>query len=185
MSSDERTILEHCRAGNLAEFSVLYDRYVTDVFRFVYFKTHHKETAEDITSQSFIKALEHIGGYDDAKGPFKAWLFSIARNTVIDHYRSRKEHLDVEDIWDLANDEDVLRDVAARMQLSKVQEYMKELTGEQRDIVMLRVWQGLSYQEIAQIMGKSEGSCKMMFSRTVAKMRKDILIALLLFISQL
>jgi RNA polymerase sigma-70 factor (ECF subfamily) len=183
MHPDEHTILAECRAGNLGGFSTLYDRYVGDVFKFVYFKTHHKETAEDLTSHIFIKALEHVQDFDDTKRPFNAWIFSIARNTVIDHYRSNKAHANIDDIWDLADDEDVARDIQARMQMVKVQEYMNELTSEQRDIVILRVWQDLPYKEIAEIVGKSEASCKMMFSRTVAKMRADILIACLLLVS--
>lgn len=183
MEQTDAQLVQSCQRGQLDDFAFLYDRYIKDIYRFVYFKTHHKETAEDLTSQTFIKALEHIASFDGEMGSFKSWVYRIARNTVIDHYRARKATVDIEDAWDIASGDDIERDAAVREQLSKVQEYLKELDGEQRDIVVMRLWEDMPYKEIAMVLGKSEASCKMSFSRTMAKMRKEILLLLLLFIA--
>ena len=83
------------------DFGKLYDQHVKKIYEFIYFKTHHKETAEDLTSVTFMKALSNIESFDEKKASFKTWLYRIARNTVIDHYRMKRETADLEDAWDL------------------------------------------------------------------------------------
>lgn len=168
------------KAGNKEAFGVLYDAFIKPIYTFVYYKTHHKETAEDVTSKVFMKAYTAIGSFDAGKGTFSAWLYQIARNAVIDHYRTSKPALDIEDVWDLKSGDDVARDASARIELEKVQEYIKALPSEQRDIIIMRVWQELSFAEIAAALGKSEASCKMSFSRSIKKLRETMPEALLL-----
>ncbi|MDP2647966.1 MAG: RNA polymerase sigma factor [Candidatus Yanofskybacteria bacterium] len=176
---DDRALVEQCQKGELEKFSVLYDRHVAALYVFIYSKTHHKETAEDLTSQSFLKALGHINTFDASRGAFRSWIYQIARNTVIDYYRTHRSESDVADAWDIPADGDMARDIDVKTQLTKVQQYLQGLNQEQRDIVVLRLWHDLSYREIADIMGKSEASCKMSFSRTVRKLKKDIVLVLL------
>lgn len=170
---------------NTENFSQLYDKYVKKIFNFIYYKTHHKETAEDLTSETFIKALTKISGFNESKGAFSTWLYQIARNTVIDFYRTKKNNLNIDDIWDLANEEDIVRDLDTKQKLTEVKKYLKILKSEQREILILRVWEGMSYREISEAVGKSEASCKMAFSRTIQKLRAEmplsVFLALLLF----
>ncbi len=173
----EKQAIQSCQKGNLKEFGILYDIYVKRIHDFVYFKTYHKETAEDLTSKTFMKALENIKNYDAKIGTFSSWLYRIARNTVIDHYRTSKNTSDIEDVWDLSSDQDIQLDFEAKEDLAKVKAHLAKLSPENRDIVILRVWQEMSYAEIAEVLGKSEGSCKMMFSRTIAKLKKEMPVA--------
>jgi RNA polymerase sigma-70 factor, ECF subfamily len=176
MNIDE--IVQECQNGNLASFGKIYDEYIRKIYDFVYYKTHHKETAEDIVSKVFIKALSNIKTVDLKKASFKTWLYTIARNTVIDYYRTKKFDRDIEDIWDLAGRDDVARDIDIRNKIKNVQEYLVELKSEQRDIIVMRVWQGMSHKEIAEVMNKSEASCKMMYGRAIKKLRKEMPLAL-------
>lgn len=169
----ESEIIAQCQQGNLLEFGRLYDEYVRKVYQFIYFKTHHRETAEDLTSVVFLKALENIKSFDPKKAPFKAWLFRIARNTVIDHYRAHKETIDLEDAWDIKDKQDVARDAEMELTIEAVQKYMEKLKPDQREIVLLRVWGDHSFREIAEITGKSEAAAKMMFKRTIDALRGD------------
>jgi len=170
---------------NTENFDQLYDKYVKKIFNFIYYKTHHKETAEDLTSDTFMKALTKIHDFDESKGAFSTWLYQIARNTVIDFYRTKKSNLNIDDIWDLADGEDILRDLDTAKKLTEVKKYLKTLKVEQREIVILRVWEGMSYKEISEAVGKTEASCKMAFSRTIERLREDmplsVFMALLLF----
>lgn len=170
---------------NTKNFSQLYDKYVKKIFNFIYYKTHHKETAEDLTSETFMKALTKISGFDESKGTFSSWLYKIARNTVIDFYRTKKSNLNIDDIWDLANEEDIACDLDTKQKLTEVKKYLKTLKSEQREIVILRVWEGMSYKEISEAMDKSEASCKMTFSRTIkilkGKMPLSVFLTMLLF----
>lgn len=184
MEIEESKIIRRCQSGQLEEFGKLYDAYVKKIYNFIYYRTHHQETAEDLTSQTFTRALESISRFDPGKGGLSAWLYRIARNLVIDHYRTFRPTVDIENVWDLSADSDLPRDIDTRDQLAKISDYLKTIDKQARDIVLMRVWDGLSYQEIAEIVGKSQAACKMTFSRTMQKLRAesiDLLILLLLY----
>jgi RNA polymerase sigma-70 factor, ECF subfamily len=177
MLNEEQGAIKACQAGKTEEFGRLYDAYIRKIYDFIYYKTTHKETAEDLTSLTFMKALEKIGSFSPAKGSFKSWLYQIARHSVIDHYRTKKKAANVDDIWDLSGDEDLERDLDAKTKLTEVEKYLHKLKGEQRDIIIMRVWQEMSYAEIAGVLGKSEASCKMAYSRAIALLRQNITLA--------
>ncbi|MBN2536359.1 MAG: sigma-70 family RNA polymerase sigma factor [Spirochaetales bacterium] len=165
---------------NREQFAEVYDNYASRIYQFIYYKTYHKETAEDITSQTFLRAFENLDHFDPEKGSISAWIYQIARNLVVDHYRAKKKTVDIDDVWDLAGEQNVELDVQNKEQLEELREVLKKLPVEQRDILILRIWQELSYKEIAQIIGKTEGACKMMFSRVIATLRKNLSVAALL-----
>lgn len=186
MEIDESQIIAAIQQGELSNFSSLYDLYNDKLYRFIYFRTHHKQTAEDLTSTVFMKALEHIGSYKPRKGQFSSWLYQIARNAIIDHYRTFKPSEDIENAWDLGSNVNIERDTDLKMNLEKVQSYLEGLSAQQRDIVIMRVWDGLSHKEIAEVLGITEANSKMIFSRTLGKLQKEVSIALItLLISKL
>ncbi len=163
-------------------FASMYDAHVRDVYRYVYYRTQHRETAEDLTSQVFLKALAKIDTFDETRGSFRAWITGIAKHALIDHYRSTRATIDIEDVWDLKSDADVVRDAETVERVEKLRPYLQALPKEQRELLLLRLWDGLSYAEISAIVGKSEDACKMAFSRVVARLRKEIPISILLLL---
>lgn len=168
-------------SGKQDAFIELYDSYIKSVYNFIYFKTSHRETAEDLTSQVFIKALKALPNFKiDNKASFAAWIFSIARNAVTDHYRAKKEFKNIDDIWDLAGDEDIERDFEFKEKSQLIAGYLKNLKPEQREIIILRVFQEMSYKEIAEIIGKNEDACKVSFSRAIKKMKDELPLAVLI-----
>lgn len=177
----EQQLISDCQQGLTDSFGKLYDTYIERIYAFVYYKTHHRETAEDLTSKAFVKALKNIKKFNADRGTFQAWLYQIARNTVIDHYRAQKNDKNIEDVWDMTNGEDVSDIVHTSLELEKVSKYLQTLQSEQRDILIMRLWQGMSHKEIADALGKSEASCKMAYSRALSELRQqDIFAALLL-----
>jgi len=165
-------------------FEAQYDAHVRKIYKYVYYRTQHRETAEDLTSQIFLKAFDKLGGFDESRGTFSAWIYGIARNALTDHYRASRDEIDIDDVWDLRSDADVVRDAEARERVEKLRPYLQALPKDQRELLFLRRWDGLSYKEIAALTGRSEDACKMAFSRTIARLRKDVpasLIMLLLF----
>jgi len=182
MNLSEPQALQACQQGDSTQFGVLYDMYFDRVYRFVYYKTFHTETAEDLTSQIFMKALEHIVDYNQAKGSFLNWIYQIARHTVIDYYRQVKPQLSIDDVWDLQSKQDVALDVERSHLIEKIQDYLQTLNSEQREIITLRLWEGFTYKEIAKILSKTEASCKMMYLRAVTKMQEQIILVLFLAI---
>ena len=179
---DDHHFVERVKAGDITAFGPLYDKYVREIYRFVWYKTHHRETAEDITSTIFFKALERMTSFDISTGTWRGWLYSIARHAVIDHYRTRRPTTEIEDAWDIPSTEDLARDTEARDMVQHLGQHLETLTPLQRDILVLRVWQELSYAEIAVATGKSEAACKMAFARGSARL-KDLMPVLALLLT--
>jgi RNA polymerase sigma factor (sigma-70 family) len=155
-------------------FADVYDSYADRIYSFIYYKTYHRETAEDLTSHTFLKAYEKISRFDPARGTISAWLYQIARNLVIDHYRTKRRTVSVHDIWDLASSDNVEIDVENKVRMEQIHSVLKDLPVEQRDVIIMRVWQELPYKEIALITGKSEASLKMMYCRTIARLKDHV-----------
>ncbi len=158
--------------GDAQAFGRLYDLYIKKIYDFIFYKTSHKETAEDLTSLTFTKAFEKLKGFNITLGTFSAWVYQIARNTVIDHYRSQHFHYNVDDFFDLDDGKDLNEETDSKLRLEVLKNYLKELSPEQKDVLVMRVWQEMSYAEIAAVLGKSEASCKMLYSRAVSKLKE-------------
>jgi len=176
---NDSSLISNYLKGNSKAFEKLYKKYIEKIYRFVFYKTMHKETAEDLTSTIFFKALNKLASFDDTKSKFQTWLFNIARNTVIDHYRTKKPNQNIEDFWGIADNHKLDSIVENNLKIEDVKKVLQTLNTEQREIVILRVWEGLSYKEIAKIIGKSENACKVSFSRTASKLKDNILLIII------
>lgn len=170
MPTDINLVLS-CQQGNLHDFDALYTRHLKGVYAFIFYRVMERYAAEDLTSQTFLKALESIGSFDPKKGAFSTWLYRIARNTVTDHFRTSHPHEDIENMWDLPAEDNPFLDAADKLSESQIRSALSRLPKDKRDLVLMRLWDGLSYKEIASITGKSEASLKMMFMRTVQDLR--------------
>ncbi|MFA5134410.1 MAG: RNA polymerase sigma factor [Patescibacteria group bacterium] len=175
---DEKDIIKKCQRGDMGQFARLYDRYADKIYRFIYYKTMHRETAEDLTSQAFMKAMEALPRFDSARGSFSSWLYRIARNGVIDHYRTAKNVEGIDGAYGLHDGREIPVDLDAKRSLDAVRQYLATIQREHREIVVMKLWDQLSYREIAEITGKSAASCKVAFSRTMARLREDMAFAL-------
>ncbi len=159
------------------EFSAIYDSHAEKIYRFIYYKTLHRETAEDLTSHTFMNALEHMDQFDPKRGSITVWLYRIARNLIIDHYRRKRSTVDIDDVWDLASGDDPASEVHDSIRIEEVKAALGKLPREQRDIVILRIWEDMPYKEIALVLEKSESACKMTFSRVMARLREELAVA--------
>ena len=178
MNQEEIDAIASCQKGELLKFELLYEKYIKKIYDFVFYKTHHKELAEDLCSKIFMKALEHIDGFEVKKGTFQAWIYRIARNTVIDHYRTKKQDKNIDDVWDLAGDENVESDAEKAIRLDAVKKVLSGLSAKQRDVILLRLWHGYAFAEIAQILGMTEAACKMQYKRGMTTVRSDLVLVL-------
>jgi RNA polymerase sigma-70 factor (ECF subfamily) len=172
---DDERLSKRSMDGDRGAFARLYDRYARRIYAYHYYRTFRREWAEDLTSQSFMKALEGIAGFDSSSGTFSAWLYGIARNCLVDHVRTIGRTVSLEavpdDGWDLPDGVDFTVEIAERDAWERLKPFLAALGGNAREIIILRVWDGLAYAEIARITGKSEAACKMGYSRAIAALR--------------
>ena len=169
--NEELDLVAKAQAGDREAFGVLYGIYIKKIYDFVYFRSASKEVAEDLVSGIFIKVLERIGRFDANRGSFSSWIYRVARNHMIDAHRTNKvmSSLDGVDLGDGGRQKEVVEDAVLFRQAAKLLDGLKT---EQREIVVMRVWDELSYAEISLITGKSEAAAKMSFKRAVEHLRR-------------
>lgn len=182
MPRSEAELVASCKSGHLQDFDPLYRSYVERIYAFSYRRAPSREVAEDITSATFLRALEKIGSFDPARGVFSAWLYGIAKNALTDYYRSLKTTVPIEDAWDLPSDSDATEDTGKRLNREQLKKALSTLDSRKREILLLRFWDDLSYKEIAELTGESEGNCKMIVSRSVQSLRGMLPLAALLLL---
>ncbi len=171
-SRDKLPLINAAKQGDAEAFGRLYDGHIKPIYDFIFYKTLNKEIAEDITSTVFMKAWKNISQCKPES--FSAWLYAIARRAVSDYYRQKKENIDIDDCWDLADPENLFAKVETNLQIGAVKEELKKLKNQDRDIIIMRFWLGLSFQEIADYLDKSEGAVKMSLSRTLKDIRTRV-----------
>ena len=170
---DETVLVRKAKSGNAEAFGELYDAYVERVYRYIYFRVTDDQTTEDITSQVFLKAWEHLDRYKPGGSPFIAWLYTIARNAVIDHYRTRKQTVPLEDIGALAVEGEALDDRMERLfDLRALRASLQQLTEEQQQVLQLKFMARLTTEEVARLMGKREGAIRALQMRALQTLAK-------------
>ena len=161
--------------GDAAAFAVLYEDYYDRIFRYVSFKTGNSLEAEDITAEVFVKMLESIDSFKWQGYQFSSWLFRIAHNLVVDHFRKRgRRHIVALDDAPAAATEynpDLDRKLDVDMSMVPVQEAMKDLTDLQREVISLRFAAGLSVAETARAVGKKDNAVKALQHAGIKKLR--------------
>lgn len=169
---DERHLVEQAKSGDAEAFGQLYDACIDRVYRFIFFRVSDVPTAEDLTSQVFLKAWQSLGRYRPT-GPFLAWLYAIARNTVIDHYRTYKQTVSLDEAAPIAAQDDKLDElVELKFKMSSVQESLQYLTEEQQEVITLKFIAEYDTDQIARRMGKSEGAIRALQMRALQALAK-------------
>jgi len=158
-------------------FGQLYERYVTRIYNYVYYRTGNHHDAEDLTGRVFYRALMHVDRFVDRGVPFSAWLYRIAHNLVANWHRdhSRRQELSLEDIT-LAGALRETPEVAAEVNedRARLMRALRRLPIERQELLILKYVENLSNAEIGEIMGRSEGAIKSLYHRTLLTLRDDL-----------
>ena len=165
-------LVERAQSGDAEAFGLLYDRYVDQVYRYIAYRVASAAVAEDLTSETFLRALRRIGSFTWQGRDVGAWFTTIARNLVADHYKSGRYRLelttdDVSDSTTAPVMEGPERAVLEGMTNKVLLEAVKKLNAEQQECIVLRFLQGMSVSETAQVMGKNEGAIKALQYRAI------------------
>ncbi len=167
-------LVERAQAGEAEAFGLIYDRYLDTVFRFIYFRVGSRSLAEDLTSETFLRALKRIGSFTWQGRDLGAWLVTIARNLVADHFKSGRYRLEVTtgevldaDREDRGPEGSPEAAVVGHLTNVALLSTVKRLNREQQECIVLRFLQGFSVAETAQAMGKNEAAIKALQYRAV------------------
>ena len=173
---NERQLVLRAQDGDAEAFGHLYDAYMERIYRFIYFRVDDQQTAEDITSQVFLKAWSNLHRFRFSRTPYLAWLYTIAHNTVIDHYRTRKPTTALEDVQLSQPDysEAVENKIDLAVEMKSIKAAMYNLTSDQQQVLTLRFIDGMSNTEIAQHLGKREGAIRALQMRGLQALAKQL-----------
>jgi RNA polymerase sigma-70 factor (ECF subfamily) len=179
---NERQLVLQAQAGSAEAFGQLYDAYMERIYRFIYFRVEDQQTAEDITSQVFLRAWNNLDRFRLGRTPYLAWLYTIAHNAVIDHYRTRKVTSALEDVRLSQPDyaEAVENNIDFAVEMTTIKSAMLTLTDDQQQVLTLKFIEGMSNDEIARHLGKREGAVRalqMRGLRALAKLLEEKIIA--------
>lgn len=151
----------------------LFEEYYDKVVRYIYIRISNQAEAEDLAGDVFLKALKSVGSYKGSTAQLRFWIFKIARNIVIDHYRrmGKRKTINLDDVE--ISDGFNVEEVAERsLQIGELTKAMNLLTDAQREVIGLRFFAGLSSAETAQVLGKSSGAVREMQCDAIQKLRK-------------
>lgn len=164
-------VVTRARGGDREAFGVLYDTYVQEVYRFLLSKTKRKEDAQDLVSETFMKALNNITSFSPKRNTsFRAWLFTIANRSFIDSTRKRHD-TSLENVSEPIAKDSPVHSTEQALLSDALKKALATLSDAQRETIILRVWHDCSFQEIAEILGKSEASTKMHMKRGLVTLK--------------
>lgn len=170
---NEKGLIRGAKRGNNRDFGELYDQFLPQIYRFVYLKVMNRQDAEDICHQVFLSAWTNMRNYKDIGYSFSTWLYRIARNAVIDFYRTKKIHIELASIEDVLPDgTDLVSQLGATLATEKVLAAFPRLTDEQREVIIMSYIEELDNTEIAEAMEKSEGAIRVLKHRALESLKR-------------
>ena len=166
-------LVDQAASGNFYAFGQLYEMFLDKIYRYAYYQVKDKMTAEDITETVFMKAWKQIATCKGQGATFSAWLYRIAHNQVVDHWRkkSRRPTVPIDETI-AAGDSDPRHEAERKMEIEELAVATQKLTAAQREVISLRFAGELSVAEVARVMGRSEGAIKALQHSAIAALRR-------------
>jgi RNA polymerase sigma-70 factor (ECF subfamily) len=173
MSDDEAKLIQRAKLGDPAAFAEIYEQCQPAIYRYIFYQIGDAATAEDLTSEVFVRLVDKIDRFTYRGRPLLAWLYTIARNLITDHRRRTKlaQPLELEKqlIADTIDVEESIEDKLARRRVIAA---IAQLTEEQRQVILLRFTEGMDNTSTASILGKSVNAVKAQQHRALAALRR-------------
>jgi len=173
-ATDESKLISLSKQGDAEAFARLYACYVGRITRYVYYRVTDHELAEDITSRIFLKMLEKMDTYQVGQSPIIAWLYRMAHNAVIDHYRMKKTLLPLGDLRqsEVRHEDGIEEKLELQIKSQQLRAALQVLTEEQKSVLILKFIDGLSTREIALRLGKGQGAVRGLQMRALQRLAR-------------
>jgi RNA polymerase sigma-70 factor (ECF subfamily) len=175
-TDDLRRLVELAQGGDREALEALYLLHFDRIYSYLHMSVGNRHDAEDLTTQTFLKMLEAIGGFRWRSAPFSAWLFRIAHNLAIDHFRATRRWQPEAEVPEPANGVESSAEDAALQSIGRrsMLELIDNLSLEQQQVLILKFVFTFSNGEAGTILGKSEGAVKSLQHRALASLQKQV-----------
>ena len=172
---DDARLIERAKQGEAEAFGCLYERYLVSIYRYIRTRVADDRTAEDLTETVFLRSFESLSRYKEKGLRFSAFLYQVARNLLVDHYRQEEAELPIESADQISVSPSRIDDsIAHQEQLDGLRVSLEALPEEYREIIRLRVLLELSTTECAQWIGRSEGAVRVLLHRAMKALKRQV-----------
>jgi|SRR5215211_2313659 len=174
--SEIRSLVERAQRGDRDALEELYLIHFDRIYGYLHMTVGNRHDAEDLTTQTFLKMLESIGRFQYRSAPFSAWLFRIAHNLAMDHFRATRRIQLEEEVPEPPGDAEVSAEVEAFQAIGRASmlDMIEELSPEQRQVLTLKFVFDFSNVDVATILGKTEGAVKSLQHRALVALQKRL-----------
>ncbi|MGI5827796.1 MAG: RNA polymerase sigma factor [Patescibacteria group bacterium] len=173
MSEELDALVILAKHGDKQAFGQIYETFYKRIYRFIYYMVYDPETASDLTQNTFLKTWKSLSSFDVQKGTLQAFIFAVARNAVID-FKRKKKNLALDTAETIPSDDDIQETLLSKEQKAVVYKTMGFLKEFEKLLIVLRYFEELSFNEIAQVVNKEEGAVRVRVHRILKKMRQYI-----------
>jgi len=164
-------LVEKAKQGDTDAFATIYDELVKPVYRYIYYRVE-PTIAEDLTEEAFLKAWQNLRQYKQGKHPFSAWVFRIAHNLVVDHYRKNKVSEEIDDqLSDPSDTSNPKRLTEAKLNQIRLHKVIRRLPNNYQQVIILKYINELDNKEISKVIGKSETAIRTIQFRALEQLR--------------
>ena len=172
---DDARLIERAKRGEVEAFGCLYERYLESIYRYIRTRVAEDRTAEDLTETVFLRSFESLSRYKEKGLRFSAFLYQIARNLLVDHYRQKEEELPLESADQISVSPSRIDDIIViQDQVDRLRVGLEALPEEYREIIRLRVLLELSTTECAEWIGRSEGAVRVLLHRAMKALKRQV-----------
>jgi RNA polymerase sigma-70 factor (ECF subfamily) len=171
-----RPLVERAQRGDRAALEELYLLHFDRIYSYLHLSVGNRHDAEDLTTQTFLKMLEAIGRFRWQAAPFSAWLFRIAHNVAIDHFRLNRRVQAEENVPEPRGAEESSAEEQALDSIGRagMLQLIQRLSAEQRQVLTLKFLFGFANADVAAVLGKTEGAVKSLQHRALATLQKQL-----------
>jgi RNA polymerase sigma-70 factor (ECF subfamily) len=172
----EEKLVRRAQGGNASAFGTLYEAYVDRIYRYVFFRVSDNATAEDITAQTFLKAWDRLDSFQPGRVPFVGWLYRIAHNVIVDHYRGVKPQVPLDDARPsrVSQTRELDDQIELHLETLRLRTALQKLTEDQQQVIILKFILGLDTAEIALHLGKEPGAVRALQMRALQSLARSL-----------
>lgn len=160
------------------DFEKIYEQYIDKIYKFIFYKTWNQQDTNDIVSDTFLKIYQNLNKYDPKKSSLNTWIYKVAYNTCIDRFKTKKEYIPYEWVQEKWYEEDLLQKIQDKNKLEAILNFLNDINPKHKQIIIMKIWDWLSYKEISEITEISPNAAKQIFYRTVQQLGERFAIIL-------